>query len=456
MGGVGRATATYASDDDKYSLANKMHGQYFQLYYNRLMTMAPRVDEAREKVWAETPRRGVLELREGETCVVVGTVYKDMRDKPIILDEYVKDFNREEAKRAVRKTYTREDDRLEFEDEGARVKLVGVDAGRFVTGVVCACKGKAVNGDFEVEDVFVYAQARGDGVSGVEKNGGEEARAAGGAKYVCLVSGFEIGKDGGDDDDEENVAARARAQMFVDYVTGASTMDDAEACDSDAAKICRVVVAGGTMDLKANGNEETTSNTLKELDVMFTELASAVPVDVMSGQTDPTNKAMPQQPLHPVYFPEATRFEKTMRLVTNPHDFTVDNTSFLGTSGQNVQDVLKFSTIDAKDVSDTFAGDDAAKSSVAALSQTLRWQHVAPSAPDTLACYPFKDRDPFVIERTPRVYFAGCQPAFGHERVSHAAGETLVVSVPKFSTAGVAVLVDVDTLECRPIHFGTV
>ena len=44
---VERATATYASDDDKYSLANKMHGQYFQLYYDRLMTLAPRVDEAR-------------------------------------------------------------------------------------------------------------------------------------------------------------------------------------------------------------------------------------------------------------------------------------------------------------------------------------------------------------------------------------------------------------------------
>ena len=452
---VGRATATYASDDDKYSLANKMHGQYFQLYYDRLMTLAPRVDEARRDAWADVPRRGVLELREGETCVVVGTVYKDMKDKPIILDEYAKDFNREEETRRARETYTREDDRLEFEDEGARVKLVGVDAGRLVTGVVCACKGKAVNGDFEVEDVFVYARARGDGASGAGKSGAEETRAGGGGgKYVCLVSGFEIGKDG-DGDDDESAAARARAQMFVDYVTGASMMDDGEACDSDAAKICRVVVAGGTMDLKANGNEETTSGALKELDIMFTELASAVPVDVMSGQTDPTNKAMPQQPLHPVYFPEATRFEKTMRLVTNPHDFTVDHTSFLGTSGQNVQDVLKFSTIDAKDASDTFAGDDAAKSSVAALSQTLRWQRVAPSAPDTLACYPFKDRDPFVIERTPRVYFAGCQSAFGHERVSHAAGETLVVSVPKFSTAGVAVLVDVDTLECRPIHFAT-
>ena len=57
---VERATATYASDDDKYSLANKMHGQYFQLYYDRLMTLAPRVDEARRDAWGDVPRRGVF------------------------------------------------------------------------------------------------------------------------------------------------------------------------------------------------------------------------------------------------------------------------------------------------------------------------------------------------------------------------------------------------------------
>ena len=181
--------------------------------------------------------------------------------------------------------------------------------------------------------------------------------------------------------------------MFVDYVTGASIADgDESPSDSDAAKICRVIIAGGTMDLKTSSEEPSaaTSEALKELDIMLAELASAVPVDVMSGKTDPTNKAMPQQPLHPVYFPEASKYEKTMCLVTNPHDLTVDQTSFLGTSGQNVEDVMKFSTIDAGDVSSAFVGAAAAKRPVAALTQTLRWQHIAPGAPDTLACYPFQ------------------------------------------------------------------
>ncbi|OUS43160.1 DNA polymerase delta small subunit [Ostreococcus tauri] len=411
-----RGTRDGSTTNEKYALTGRVdHGQYYQLYYNRLMALKPRAVASARARWPNAPVRGVLELKEHEPCVVVGTVYKEMKDKPIILDEYVKDFEREvyEAKRIERGNYCREDDRLEFEDEGARVRVLGVDAGRFVTGV--------------------------DAVT----------TADGDAKYVCLVSGLELGGRGSS---AENLA---RNQMFVDYVTGASVMDSDAASDCDAAHICQVVVAGGTLNVNAPSLDDSTASAaasaaaVKELDLMFTEIASAVPVDVMSGKSDPTNKAMPQQPLHPVYFTEATRFEKTMRLATNPHEFSVDNISFLGTSGQNVDDVLTFSTIGADDVSSSFSGDDAAKPAVAALSQTLRWQHVAPSAPDTLACYPFKDRDPFVIDTIPRVYFAGCQEAFGADRVAHERGETLVVSVPRFSTTGCVVLIDVRTLECR-------
>lgn len=40
------------------------------------------------------------------------------------------------------------------------------------------------------------------------------------------------------------------------------------------------------------------------------------------------------------------------------------------------------------------------------------WRHMAPSAPDTLWTYPFNDRDPFIIEKTPHIYFIGNQPQF--------------------------------------------
>ncbi len=46
------------------------------------------------------------------------------------------------------------------------------------------------------------------------------------------------------------------------------------------------------------------------------------------------------------------------------------------------------------------------------LEQTLQWRHMAPTAPDTLTCYPFATKDPMVISECPHIYFAGGQPEF--------------------------------------------
>jgi hypothetical protein len=46
------------------------------------------------------------------------------------------------------------------------------------------------------------------------------------------------------------------------------------------------------------------------------------------------------------------------------------------------------------------------------MEATLRWRHLAPTAPDTLTCYPFTTDDPFVLTECPHVYVAGNQPEF--------------------------------------------
>lgn len=89
--------------------------------------------------------------------------------------------------------------------------------------------------------------------------------------------------------------------------------------------------------------------------------------------------------------------------VTNPHEFEVDGVAFMGTSGQNVADVLRYSE-----------GDDACD----ALARILEWGHLVPTAPDTLAAYPFADDDPFVLRAAPHVFFAGNQPAFATRLVT--------------------------------------
>ena len=70
-----------------------------------------------------------------------------------------------------------------------------------------------------------------------------------------------------------------------------------------------------------------------------------------------------------------------------------------------------------------------AQLSLADLARTLEWRHIAPTAPDTLGCYPFFTDDPFVVETSPHVYFAGNQKSFASKLVPGACVLVIRVSV---------------------------
>ena len=91
--------------------------------------------------------------------------------------------------------------------------------------------------------------------------------------------------------------------------------------------------------------------------------------------------------------------------VTNPHEFDLDGVTFLGTSGQNIEDIDRYSTEEDR---------------LRMLEHVLEWGHLAPTAPDTLTAYSFSDKDPFVIESAPHVLFAGNQPSFQSKLVKGA------------------------------------
>lgn len=156
---------------------------------------------------------------------------------------------------------------------------------------------------------------------------------------------------------------------------------------------------------------------LTELDVFLCSCLSSCPVDVMPGALDPSPRAMPQQPLNECLLPNASKMS-TLVLATNPYVATFNGSvDFLGHSGQPVDDLLlqmKFpDEIRANDVIDN-GGMDLVKENemsdgLSALLSTLQWGHLCPTAPDSLASYPFKDEDPFIIMKAPSVYFAGNQ-----------------------------------------------
>ena len=97
-----------------------------------------------------------------------------------------------------------------------------------------------------------------------------------------------------------------------------------------------------------------------------------------------------------LFFTGAAQF-KTLKTVPNPYYFESSGVSIVGTSGQNVDDVMKNS--DLKDPLD-------------ALESLVRWSHLAPTCPDTLGCFPFTVKDPFVIEKLPHIFFVGNQEKY--------------------------------------------
>ena len=179
----------------------------------------------------------------------------------------------------------------------------------------------------------------------------------------------------------------------------------------------------------------------------------------MPGEGDPTNQALPQQPLIPFCSSRrrpASRRAAPFAAATNPHaSFSVGGCDFLGTSGQNIDNMRAYMDV-ASNMDTDMDTDTEVKTNLGArgaesldlMASSLRWQHVAPSAPDTLACYPYKDRDLFYVSSSPHVYFAGNQPAFGARLVRDGDTKTLLVSVPDFATTGIVAMVNVDTLEC--------
>ena len=73
-----------------------------------------------------------------------------------------------------------------------------------------------------------------------------------------------------------------------------------------------------------------------------------IDVDIMPGEFDPSNFMMPQQPLHHAMFTKTVaRFSsKQLHSVTNPYRFEMDKVSFLGTSGQFIDDIRRSTNID--------------------------------------------------------------------------------------------------------------
>ncbi|KAI8455651.1 DNA polymerase delta small subunit [Phakopsora pachyrhizi] len=448
--------------------------QFSDIYYSRLSRLrSERLVSLCNHRWNNRTTRHlkisrVLDI-DGSQSIVIGTVYCEMRLKPNVLDDLAREHHLG-AGIGLRKWITAEtekEDQIILEDESGRVRLVGLDRNRWtlVTGIIVGVLGhETERGDFLVKDL-IYAGPPTQ--SSPTPNSGSEGR--GGSKglkdrsLVALVSGLEL------DGNDESISS-IRAQSLVDFLTG--QIGDPKD-NSIPDRICRLIVVGNSIRSKAlrqfqstiSNNSSNTKKTIVEnksnydqspidrLDEFLDQVLknSNCSIDLMPGPSDPTISTLPQQPIHRCLLPISNRAPSTLgnakepagskkevgrnQLVNGPNPWwaKISGSTFLGTSGQNIDDLYKYVL-------------DEDRLKLARL--TLEWSHIAPTAPDTLWCYPFKDDDPFVLDRLPDFYFIGNQPKFETDLIkfpnidTNNERRTRLILLPKFSKTGVVILID--------------
>ncbi|KAI5745731.1 hypothetical protein M8J76_013803 [Diaphorina citri] len=373
-----RPTADYKNLSQCFRLASKDYSKQFAHIY------AVRLNKMRECLLARVSQKwgksvSVLKLSDlnetdTEECVIIGTLFKHQQLKPNILKEIS-----EELKLVPQPQHTHfvsDSDELILEDELQRIPLHGnIDIHNQVTGVVVAIKGTPVgNGKFKVSDVC-YATPVFNPRTTLSNNEN---------KQVVFLSGINTAMF--------QKPILPQLYSLIQLLTGwLGESEDLE----EGSHIVRIVIVGNTIrnvpkekiTILSNKDNATQAD-LEAMDLadrILTDFVSSIEVDLMPGEFDPANTTLPQQPLHPCLFPEASKYS-TFHPVTNPYIFEMEGKLLMGTSGQPVSDIAKFSNL---------------SNPLDILEYTLRCGHVAPTAPDTLACYPFYDNDPMIIESCP-------------------------------------------------------
>lgn len=403
----------------KYRLPHGEYKHYMQqfgdMYFLRLAKLKPIAEKIGAEEWEDFEIAGeraqrvprVLDVRQGQLCWVVGTIYMDMPLKPNILEDISKDHW--VAGPSPRQSYFSRDapTQVMLEDESGRLRLAGpmLTTSLLVTGVIVAVLGtENANGDFEVLDMQVPnlprqpARWERDDAEADDDMKMEVDRPEKTGNKIAIISGLEVS---GTEADTLNLS------LLSEYLLGEAMNAEDQA---SVTQISRLVIAGNSISSDiiihhgTGTHEEAKKTTNKKygydatsynpaptvhLDQFLSELLPSIPITIMAGENDPANSSLPQQEIHSAMFPHSRNYASPnlpdsgdvepgwFDSVTNPWEGDIEGWRFMGNSGQPVDDILKYIDIGGPD-------GQGEEERLEIMESILRWRCGAPTAPDTL------------------------------------------------------------------------
>ncbi|AOA62285.1 DNA polymerase delta small subunit [Komagataella phaffii CBS 7435] len=424
--------------------------QYASIYTARANKLKPRLIEKCSEKWKGEKINGipvshtekVLNISSNKATWCVGTVFCDLKYKPNILKDVSESMYGGPVVKKVDGTYAdRESDQLMLEDESGRIALDGelIDKILLVTGCIVGVLGMEINpGVFTVVDI-VYPEP-----------GLQKPRLLSNHR-IALVSGLGINGDNLD---------LSRLELLKEFLTGELLENQAQ-----ESSIAKLIIAGNSIKVgdlnkihqdkknkfKATYASNYNATAVSQLDNFIHDVIQTIPVDILPGAEDPAEIALPQQPLHKAFFNSSRQFVgNRLNTKTNPQWWDLAGTEILGTSGENIDDIFKYVVPNDYHVDE----DGCENSRIKIIESTIRWQHILPTAPDTLWCYPYQDDDPFVLESTPHVYFVGNQARFESKDIILDNGfKVKLLSLPRFDQTGEVVILDLNDLSTNLVSF---
>lgn len=418
------------------------YSQYTTIYISRLKKCYSSLKQQAMNKWKGIKIcDNILDLKGKEEKAIIGITYKELGMKPSIL----KGVEAMVGLRKVESFINETEDFLALEDSSGRIKINSelstcIKVNEIITGIPVAMKGCLdEKGLFIVNDYEFYNNIDYTTTPMTIKEGND---------VILFVSGLHFDNN---NQDGKNTLAR---QLLMDFIQGKNKSSELNELSST---LSRVIICGNSIyslpetemvekgsfsksELNARVYKSILSN-YDSFDSFLNILSHYIPVDVMSGIDDNNTIFFPDTPINKVMLPRCKNaLNKTLHLVGNPYMFTLNDLSFIGTSGENINNIRQCSSI---------------RNTLDIMQSTLRWGHLAPSAPNDLRSYPF-DNDPMVIDTIPDVYFVGGQKVFENKIVEVNGRNVMMISIPEFSSTLSAVIYNTKTEEVKEIKFNMI